>query len=191
MNVTARTAYLRTSPRKVRLLLPELRGMAAEEALSRLKLAPQAAARPVAKTIRSALANAEHNYSLDPKTLVIETAKADGGPSLKRFKPASKGMAHPFRRPTTHLTIVLRDVTPAGETKPKRKLARKPKAQPKAATTTKPKAEQKPTSKIPQGPRGKTAADAGATQTPQQPGSLQAAPRRTARQTGRGGGKAS
>ncbi len=116
MEVTAKARFQRGSARKVRLLLPPLRGMQADEAMQRLRLAPQAAARPVSKLIASAVANAEHNYSLDKKQLVIDRIAADQGPSYKRYRPAARGRAMTIRRPSYHVTVALKDIPAPGGT---------------------------------------------------------------------------
>lgn len=153
MQVTAKARFQRGSVRKARLLLEPLRGARAEDALARLRLQPHAASRPVAKLIASAVANAEHNYSLDKASLVIETLTADQGPSYKRYRPAAKGRAHQIRRPSMHLVVTLKDLPAAGgtNTKPKKQAKQKikkvsakeaPKQESKAqaaATTAKPK----------------------------------------------------
>lgn len=117
MLVTARHRTLRMSPQKVRLLLPQIRGMAASEAIARLRLMPQAAAIPVAKVITSAVANAEHNYSLAAADLVVKQASADEGPSLKRFRPRARGRADQYQRRTSHVTIIL-EALPQAKPKP-------------------------------------------------------------------------
>ena len=109
MQVSATAKFVRLSPRKARLLLQTVKGMPAQEAVLQLKHRPQVAAKPLAKLIASATANAEHNFSLDPAMLVIEKLTADAGPTLKRFKPVSRGRAQNIRRPTAHLTVVLSD----------------------------------------------------------------------------------
>ena len=139
MHVRASHRYLRMSPRKVRLLLPAVRGKRATEAVLRLRLAPQAAALPISKVIKSAIASAAHNYSLEPTSLVIDSATADQGPVLKRFMPRARGRAGALRKPTTHLTIVLRDAPlPKGST-----VADRAKAVAKKAVPKKPKSEAK------------------------------------------------
>ena len=120
MEVTAVAKNIRQSPRKVRVLLPQLTGQPAETALLQLKLYPQAAAGPISKLLKSAVANAEHNYSLDRKTLVIKRVVADEGPSVKRYQPASRGRGLPIKRRTTHLSLVLEDLPEEGATKTKR-----------------------------------------------------------------------
>jgi large subunit ribosomal protein L22 len=110
MQVRASTRNLRMSPRKVRLVIDTIRGLPAGQALAQLQFDPHTAAREVWKTVRSAVANAENNYGLDPDNLVIVTATADQGPSLPmRFRAKARGMAGPVEKKTTHITIVVDD----------------------------------------------------------------------------------
>jgi large subunit ribosomal protein L22 len=70
---------------------------------------PQKAAREIAKTIQSAAANAENNFDMERRDLVVKTIFADEGPALKRFMPRARGMANRIRRRTTHITVVVDD----------------------------------------------------------------------------------
>lgn len=198
MEVTASTRHLRISPRKVRLLLPAVRGANAAEAIARLRLAPQSAALPLSKTIRSAVANAEHNYSLDPKALVVHKATADEGRVLKRFKPAARGQAKPIRRRSSHITVVLREVTlPATDLPTPGRAKRVTKAvtakvpKPKATSDTTAAAEKIPKKAPIQATPETLGAKANAPKAPltatqpEQATTDQPAPRRTAQQTGR------
>jgi large subunit ribosomal protein L22 len=185
MQVTATAKFVRLSPRKTRLLLATVKGMPAEEAVLQLQHRPHAAAKPLAKLIKSAASNAEHNFSLDPKNLVIETLTADEGPVLKRFKPVSRGRAQNIRRPTAHLKVVLKDVSPDADEQPKagKKPAKTAKAAPKKSATTpepKPKVESK--AGDPKTVKHQKRSDDRAEVK-------QVAPRKSARQTGRGGDK--
>ncbi|NWF79485.1 MAG: 50S ribosomal protein L22 [Chloroflexi bacterium] len=109
MEVKAVTRYVRISPLKVRLVMDVVRGMPVDKALATLSYMPQKAAREVARTIKSAAANAEHNFYLDRDALVIKRIYADQGPVLKRFMPRARGMANQIRRPTTHITVIVDD----------------------------------------------------------------------------------
>lgn len=75
-----------------------------------LRLTPRAAADPIAKALKSAVANAEHNHALDPEDLVIAEAFADEGPTLKRFRPRARGRASRINKRTSHITIVVSDM---------------------------------------------------------------------------------
>jgi large subunit ribosomal protein L22 len=109
MEVKAVTRMVRISPLKVRLVMDVVRGMPVGKALSTLEYMPQKAAREVARTIKSAAANAEHNFDLDRDALVVKYIYADQGPVLKRFMPRARGMANQIRKPTTHITVVVDD----------------------------------------------------------------------------------
>ena len=109
MQVRARAKALQISPRKAQLVLETIRGIPAADAMAQLRFQPQRAARLVWKVVRSAVANAENNYSLDPGDLYVVSATADQGPRLKRFRARSRGMASPYVKRTTHLTVVVDD----------------------------------------------------------------------------------
>ncbi|HMQ32759.1 MAG TPA: 50S ribosomal protein L22 [Chloroflexaceae bacterium] len=109
MEVKAVTRLVRISPLKVRLVMDVVRGMPVDKALATLNYMPQKAAREVARTIKSAAANAEHNFDLDPEALVVKRIYADQGPVLKRFMPRARGMANKIRKPTTHITVIVDD----------------------------------------------------------------------------------
>lgn len=109
MEVKAITRGVRISPLKVRLVMDVVRGMPVERALATLRYMPQKAAREVARTIKSAAANAEHNFDLEPGALVIKRLYADQGPVLKRIMPRARGMANRIRKPTTHITVIVDD----------------------------------------------------------------------------------
>ena len=109
MEVKAVTRDVRISPLKVRLVMDVVRGMSVEKALTTLNYMPQKAAREVSRTIKSAAANAEHNFELDRRALVIKRIYADLGPVLKRSMPRARGMANRIRKPTTHITVIVDD----------------------------------------------------------------------------------
>jgi large subunit ribosomal protein L22 len=107
MEVIAKLRNLRTSPRKVRLVIGLVRGMNVEEALAQLRFFRKSAARPVLKLIQSAVANAEHNFKLDKTNLFIKKIVADGGPVMKRWRARAFGRAAPIRKRTCHVTVIL------------------------------------------------------------------------------------
>ena len=74
-----------------------------------LRLTNRAAATPIVKTLKSAVANAEHNHALDAEDLVVAEAYADEGPTLKRYRPRARGRATRIRKRTSHITIVVAD----------------------------------------------------------------------------------
>ena len=111
MKVKAHSRYVRQSPYKVRRVLDLVRGLPVEEAVHVLRLTPRAAADPIAKVLKSAVANAEHNHALDAEELVVEEAFADEGPTLKRFRPRARGRASKINKRTSHITIVVSDLS--------------------------------------------------------------------------------
>jgi len=108
----ARARFVRVSARKARLVLDQIRGKPVAEALATLEYTPRAAARLVEKVLRSAVANAEHNYQVrDLDDLRVVQAYADGGPVLKRVQPRAMGRAFSIKHRTSHLTIGVSDET--------------------------------------------------------------------------------
>jgi large subunit ribosomal protein L22 len=106
----AKATYVRVTPMKARRVIDLIRDMPAQQALTVLKFAPQAASEPVGKVLASAIANAEHNFSLDPETLVVSRAFVDEGPTLKRFRPRAQGRANRIRKRTSHITIEVESI---------------------------------------------------------------------------------
>ncbi|KKK37061.1 50S ribosomal protein L22 [Mesobacillus campisalis] len=107
MQAKAVARTVRIAPRKARLVLDLIRGKQVGEAVAILKLTPKAASPIVEKVLKSALANAEHNYEMDVNNLVISQAYANEGPTLKRFRPRAQGRASAINKRTSHITIVL------------------------------------------------------------------------------------
>ena len=97
--------YIRGSASKVRRVLDQIRGRTYRDALILLEFMPYRSTGPITKVLRSAVANAEHNLSLDPASLVISEASADMGPSLKRFRPRAQGRAYAIKKQTCHISI--------------------------------------------------------------------------------------
>jgi large subunit ribosomal protein L22 len=110
MRTEARARFVRVSARKARLVLDQIRGKSVGEALATLEYTPRAAARLIEKVLRSAVANAEHNYQVrNLDDLRVVQAIADGGPSLKRVQPRAMGRAFFIKHRTSHLTIGVSD----------------------------------------------------------------------------------
>lgn len=105
--VKAIARYVRMSPYKVRRVLDQIRGRSYQEALIILRFMPYKSCEPIVKVLRSAAANAEHNRGFDPASLVVSQAFADGGPSLRRFRPRAQGRAFQIRKPTCHITLAV------------------------------------------------------------------------------------
>lgn len=104
---SATAKFVRVSPMKARRVLALVRGKSVSEALAVLKYAPQGAAKDVAKVVASAAANAENNFGLDPRTLVVSECWANEGPTMRRFQPRAQGRAFQIRKRTSHITVVV------------------------------------------------------------------------------------
>ena len=109
MDVKATAKTVRVTPRKARLVLDNIRGKSVEEALALLEFTPNQAAGAIAKVVKSAAANAEHNYQLNRDELYIKTCFADEGIVLKRYMPRAKGSASQILKRTSHITGVVSD----------------------------------------------------------------------------------
>ena len=97
--------YIRGSASKVRRVLDQIRGKSYRDALIMLEFMPYRSTEPITKVLRSAVANAEHNLGMDPSTLIINSASADMGPVMKRFRPRAQGRAFAIKKQTCHITI--------------------------------------------------------------------------------------
>jgi large subunit ribosomal protein L22 len=109
VEVRAVSKYVRMSPQKVRLVVDQVRGKWVDEALTMLKFMPQAAAKPVYKTIGSAVANAEENEGLDRQDLYIARITADSGSTRRWRRFGARGRFKPIRKRSTHITVVLKE----------------------------------------------------------------------------------
>ena len=109
MRVTATARHVRLSPRKVRLVTQLITGRPVEEAAAMLRFLPNAAARDVAKVLKSATANAENNFNLSADELTVVSAVADEGPTLKRWRPRAQGRTFQILKRTSHITIAVAD----------------------------------------------------------------------------------
>ena len=110
MEARAVRKYIRSSPRKMRRVVNVIRGQTVAEALNALHFLPQAATRPIELTIRSAVHNLmdqNQDERFDEADLFIYEIRVDEGPMFKRFRPAPRGRAHPYRKRLSHLTVVV------------------------------------------------------------------------------------
>ena len=107
MEVKAVLRNMRVSPRKVRLILDEVRGKSVDEALAALQFMPSPHARDVARVVHSAAANAENNHSISQRDLYVKQAFADEGLRLKRYRARSRGRVARRTRRFAHVTIVV------------------------------------------------------------------------------------
>lgn len=130
MPVQAVAKGVRLSPRKVAVVAALVRGRSVEDALTILEHTPRRSATAVKKAIMSARANADHNHNYKPATLQITEISVMPGPRLKRFRPISRGRAHPFQHKTAHIRVIV-----DGEQREAKKPAKTAKAEPKAAKT--------------------------------------------------------
>lgn len=99
--------YVRTSPVKIREVARVIVGSSALKSINALNLIPRKASLFLKKTLKSAIANAENNYNLKLNSLYVKNVLIDRGPVSKRFMPAARGQAKPYRRQTSHITIIL------------------------------------------------------------------------------------
>jgi large subunit ribosomal protein L22 len=107
VRVSATAKYLRGSTRKANLVAAAIRGRRVEEAASLLRFMPHHAARDIEAVLRSATANAENNHNLSAEDLVVVEARADEGPTIKRFRPRAQGRAFAIHKPMTHITVIV------------------------------------------------------------------------------------
>jgi large subunit ribosomal protein L22 len=105
--VRARSRYVRSAPRKARLVMDHIRGKQVEQARAILNHAPRAVAVDILKLLNSAIANAESAYELGPDELRVTKAFVDEGPTIKRYRPRALGRATPIKKRTSHMTIEL------------------------------------------------------------------------------------
>ena len=109
MKVSATAKYVRGSTRKARLVTEAIRGRSVEEAAALLRFMPQHAAKDVAGVLKSAAANAENNHNLAADELRVVDARADKGPTIKRWRPRAQGRAFPIHKGVTHITVTVAD----------------------------------------------------------------------------------
>lgn len=133
MEVKSITKYVRLSPKKARDVAREIQGLPVSSALDILTFTPKKAAQLIGKTLKTAIADAENNFSLDASTLVIKEAVIGGGPTLRRFKPRAKGSAGPIIKRTSHISITLTGSAPEKKKRLARKAAPKKEEAPAAA----------------------------------------------------------
>jgi len=105
--VRARARYVRSAPRKARLVMNHIRGKRVEHAQAILEHAPRAVSSDILKLLNSAIANAESAYELGADELSVHRAYVDEGPTIKRYRPRALGRATPIHKRTSHMTIEL------------------------------------------------------------------------------------
>jgi large subunit ribosomal protein L22 len=109
MEVVATAKWVRTTARKARLVAALVEGLPVDEAISVLSFTPRSAATDVSKVIKSAAANAEHNYNLDRTTLRVKRIEIESASIIKRFRPRAQGRAYSIFKRTSHLRAFVAD----------------------------------------------------------------------------------
>ena len=107
MEARARARFVRISPRKTRIVVDMVRGKNAENALNILAVSPKKAARIVTKLLKSAIANASRDETIDVDSLFVKTIFVDQGPTIKRFRARAMGRGTRILKRTSHLTVIL------------------------------------------------------------------------------------
>ncbi len=107
MEARAILRFIRVSPRRVRLVVDQIRGKEVEKALDILKFTPKRSAAIVAKVLKSAIANAENTQTVDVDRLYVKRALVDEGGMWKRFMPRAMGRATRVRKRLSHITLVI------------------------------------------------------------------------------------
>lgn len=109
MEIRAVAKGVRMTPRKVRLVAAAVKGKPLSEAVALLRFMPQRASTPVLKAVKSAAANAENNFDLDPNDLYVYRVIADPGRVLRRFRAKARGRAGRLRKQSSHVTVVVKE----------------------------------------------------------------------------------
>lgn len=109
MEAKAYAKYVRISPRKVSVVLDLIRGKDVKLAKAILEHTPKAACEPLLKLLKSAVANAENNHSMDTSALYVAECSVSQGPILKRIRPRDHGRAFRIDKKTSHITLVLKE----------------------------------------------------------------------------------
>lgn len=107
MEVISELKNIRITPRKMRLIAPRLKNLPVEEALLKLRFTTKDAAGPIIAVIKTARADAAHNFKLKEDSLVVKEVSVSEGPTYKRGRPVARGTYHPILKRTSHLKVVL------------------------------------------------------------------------------------
>lgn len=121
MAVIAKLKYLRIAPRKVRLVADLIRRKRVEEAKTILNFTTKKAAKPLFKLLNAAVADAKHNFQLDPLNLYISKLTVDEGQKYKRWMPRARGVATEIQKKTSQVIIVLEETIPSQKVKKAKK----------------------------------------------------------------------
>ena len=117
LKIKAVNKNVRSSPRKISLVLDHIRGKKADVALRALDFTRKRISIDVSKTVKSAIANAENNYQYDIDNLYVKEAYVGKSLVMKRFRPRAKGRASPIKKPFSRITIVLEEKKAKKESK--------------------------------------------------------------------------
>lgn len=109
MEAKAVARHIRIAPRKIRIVVDLIRGKSIGEAYAILKFTPKVGADVVAKVLKSAVANAEHNFDMNVDDLYVSAGYVDQGPTLKRIHPRSRGQAFKILKRSSHVTLVVKE----------------------------------------------------------------------------------
>ena len=109
LTVKARNKNVRSSPRKLALVLNYIKGKKADVALRDLDFTRKRIAKDVSKTVKSAISNAENNHQYDIDSLFVKEAYVGKSLVMKRFRPRAKGRASPIKKPFSRITIILEE----------------------------------------------------------------------------------
>jgi len=121
MEITSNSKYLRISNKKLQGVAQAVKGLAPQQAIDRLLLAPNKGGDLLASVIKTALSNATNNLKLEASTLRISRVELGKGPVFKRFQPVSRGMAHQIKKRTSHIKVVLTEVKTTSAVKVEKK----------------------------------------------------------------------
>lgn len=125
MEVTSTTKFVRLSPKKARDVAREIQGLPVSNALDILTFTPKKAAFLIGKTLKTAIADAENNFSLDTSSLMVKEAVIGAGPTMRRYKPRAKGSAGAIIKRTSHISITLVGAPPEKKKRAPKKAAAK------------------------------------------------------------------
>ena len=109
MEARAKVSFVRMTPRKVKVICDVIRDKDVNTAAAILANLPKAAAEPVAKLLKSAVANAENNFEMNPDNLYVSEIHADPGPIIKRYRPRAHGRGASILKRTSHINIVVKE----------------------------------------------------------------------------------
>ena len=109
MEAKATAKYIRIAPRKVRIVADIIRGKSVGEAIAILQHTPKVASEVIEKVLKSAIANAEHNFDMNVDALYVSTIYVDQGPTMKRIHPRSRGQAFKILKRSSHVTVMVKE----------------------------------------------------------------------------------